>query len=132
MAWRYVSHPIGDGHLVLDGEPSYCHVLDRTRHVEKLCKRGVWLFYNWALWSAPDQAGIGLALEIARAFSGRINLAIRPFDEFAELAIFEPAVPERFVSPVWVVLINGRVHWYVSGLLEAKALIGRIEETIHR
>jgi hypothetical protein len=84
-----------------------------------------WLVLAFAIRSGPDRAQIAVASEIAREFN-RINVGVRPFDEFNE---FETWLPGQAATrgSMWARLSHGELLWTLTrgvGVEELRLLVG--------
>lgn len=115
--------------LLLENEAPYIKALDATPPArEPELDHGVWLILAFAAWSIPDIAAIETALEAAKHFNGRVNLGLRPFDDFEEFANWNPGTAPTS-SPYWILLRDGDKCWEHQGLATVDVLIDAIEST---
>jgi len=105
--------------LVLEGEPDYCHVLATAPNErEPELNEGRWLILLYAAWSGPDRRAITVALSVVQEFHGDVQLGIRQFSDHDEFRKLHPKVKERWRSPVWLILEDGRVREELAGFRE--------------
>src|SRR6266487_3739751 len=100
-----------DGHFAirLQGEPENCHALTMApSDREEELNHGLWLVVVFAVWSGPDRKAIDTALEIGHELGDKVQIGIRPFDRKEELQAWCPEGKIQWVSPIWLVLKDGK------------------------
>lgn len=127
MSYNVTRNENGRPKIVLTDEPPYCHALDAAPPArEPDLNMGVWLVMAFAVWSVPDNVAIQTALDAAKRFGGKLNLGIRPFDDWEELVALCPGLEEDGRSPLWVLLRNGKVCTKRNGILTIDELVEMI------
>jgi hypothetical protein len=117
MAYRVTRDEAGQPHIALTGEPPYCHALDSAPPArEPELGQGLWLVMAFAVWSGPDTAAVQTALDVAKHFSGKLELGVRPFDDPEECGTWGPGLDEDEHGPLWVLLRDGEVCLKRNGL----------------
>ena len=91
-------------------EPSYCHVLPMAPSSrEPALNCGYWMVLLFAVWSAPDITSIDTALAAVEGFNGKIQLGIRPFDQYTEMKAWCPEARGSYRSPIWLLFQEGQM-----------------------
>ena len=123
MSYRVVRDRAGTPELILSGEPAYCHALPaKGTALPPGTKAGRWLLMAFAVWSVPDVAAVQVALDLARSLGGRLNLGLRPYDDPDELRGWCPGVTLEGNGPFWILLRDGRVAGWCTGMRSADEL----------
>lgn len=123
MSYRIQIMPSGLYELLLENEPVYCKTLVMSPlKKEPGLEQDLWLILMFAIWSIPDRACIDLALSVIKEFNGKVLLGIRPFDNHTELNTWCPEVQEKYGSPIWLVLNNGKLLKERVGLCNKEGL----------
>lgn len=109
--------------IVLSGECPSAKPLQMTpKCIEPMLTKGKWLVLAFAVWSAPDRQAIAIALSLAQRLAKRVQVGIRPFDEFKEIQPWCPDMRSTTHSPIWFLLDDGRPVAQREGMLsEAEA-----------
>ena len=97
-------------------EPSYCHALPMapsSREPELNC--GNWIILVFAVWSGPDIASIDTALAAVKKFNGKVQLGIRPFDQYTEIKAWCPQARVSYQSPIWLLFQEGQMVTELHG-----------------
>lgn len=127
MPYQVIRDQNGAPHLILSGEPAYCHALAaNVTAPEPEIGAGQWLLMAFAVWSAPDVAAVQVALELAHSLGGKINLGLRPYDDPEELRGWCPGITPEANGPFWLLLRDGAVCQYRTGIFTADELRGAI------
>ncbi len=126
MTYRVTRNSENRPVLVLEDEPHGKALAAAPAQREPELDQGLWLVMVFAAWSVPDIKAIQVALDVARHFGGRINLGVRPLDNFEENESWLPAAENAGGSPLWIVLNDGRVCMSKHGLLTSQELIDAI------
>jgi hypothetical protein len=114
--------------IALLEEPPYCHALEAAPSArEPELETGVWLVMAFAVWSVPDNAAVQTALDAAKRFGGKVNLGVRPYDDWQELSALCSGVEEDGHSPLWLLLSNGEVRMKRKGVLTVDELVEMIK-----
>lgn len=121
MPYRVIRDQEGVPQLILSGEPAYCHALAANVTAPEI-DAGQWLLLAFAVWSAPDVAAVQVALELARSLDGRLHLGLRPYDDPDELRGWCPGLTPEGNGPFWILLRDGAVRRYRTGLFTADEL----------
>jgi hypothetical protein len=127
MSYKVARNEHGRPGIALTGEPSYCHALvaaPPTREPE--LDTDVWLVMAFAVWSIPDNIAIQTALDVTKHFDGKINLGLRPFDDWEELGAWGPGLEGDGSSPLWVLFRDGEVLMTRNGILTIDELVEAI------
>jgi hypothetical protein len=133
--------------LILDDEPEYVHPLQVIRDSVQGQLDGWWLVVAFAVWHSRDYQAVRAAIDCAKEFDGRFQLAIQPFDNMEELKPWwptddvlqdthlsvrfqeSPAGSEMYMSdeslshPLWLVLKDGSVMHGSAGPRTKKELV---------
>jgi hypothetical protein len=127
--WRET--PDQRAELVLEDEPPYCRVLPSApAEREPELNHGLWLVLAYAAWSGPDRRAIPIALSVAKDFRGEVQLGIREFSDHDEIRRWCPDVKEKWGSPVWLILKNGKLCKELMGYRDSVQLKHALEEVI--
>ncbi|MDP1681562.1 MAG: hypothetical protein Q8L39_07275 [Burkholderiales bacterium] len=93
MSYKVTRDQVGCPRITLTGESAYSHALDAAPSArEPELNTGNWLVMAFAVWSIPDILAIQTALDVAKRFSGKLNLGLRPFDYPEELGAWCPGL----------------------------------------
>lgn len=123
MPYRVIRDQDGAPQLILSGEPAYCHALAANATApEPEIGAGQWLLLAFAVWSGPDVAAVQAALELARSLGGRLHLGLRPYDDPEEMRGWCPGLTLEGNGPFWILLCDGAVRRYRTGLFTADEL----------
>ncbi|BBJ23430.1 hypothetical protein [Candidatus Nitrotoga sp. AM1P] len=129
MSYKVTRDQEGCPSITLTDEPSYAHALDAAPSARELeLNTGNWLVMAFAVWSIPDNLAIQTALDVAKRFSGKLNLGLRPFDDMEEVGTWCPDLEYGGQSPLWVLLRDGEVCLKRSGILAVDELVEVIGE----
>jgi hypothetical protein len=126
MTYRVTRNSEQQPAIVMEDEPYGKALAAAPAQREPELDQGLWLVMVFAAWSVPDINAIQVALDVARHFGGRINLGVRPLDNFEENAAWLPDVKDTGLSPLWIGLNDGRVCMSKHGLLTAQELVDAI------
>jgi hypothetical protein len=127
MSYQVTRDQNGMPNLILSGEPAYCHALGANVKVpEPEIGTGQWLLMAFAVWSAPDVAAVQVALDLARSLGGKLNLGLRPYDDLDELREWYPGITLEGNGPFWILLRDGVVCQYRTGIFTTDELRGAI------
>lgn len=130
MPYRVVRNPDGLPAVVLSGEPPYCRPLAAApTAIEPELGAGHWLILTFAAWSQHDIAAIETALEAVKHFAGEWNLGLRPYTNEAEHDRWCPGLGTDEQSPIWLLLVDGKVREKIGGTLNVQELVAAIEAT---
>ena len=126
MTYRVTRNSEQQPVIVMEDEPYGKALAAAPAQREPELDQGLWLVMVFAAWSAPDINAIQVALDVARHFGGRINLGVRPLDNFDENEAWLPDVQDTGLSPLWIGLNDGRVCMSKHGLLTVQELVDAI------
>ena len=99
--------------------PEYCHALGMApEEIEPNLIKGNWIILLVAVWSGPDRAAVDFALKSMDEMKDKnINLGVRPFNMHSEISKWCAEAKEKWRSPVWLWLKDGKLVDEKSGLL---------------
>ena len=127
MAYRVIREPDGRPAVVLSDEPSYCQALAAAPPaIEPELGTGNWLILVFAAWSQHDIAAIKTAIAAAKHFEGAWNLGLRPYSNEAEHDRWWPGLSADQQSPIWLLLVDGKLSQKIDGTLLLPELIAKI------
>jgi len=131
MSYHVKSLAGGSYKLVFEDEPAYCKALVMSPLAkESELTQGLWLVLLFAVWSVPDRSNIGVALSVVKEFNGKVFLGVRPFDNHDEIKKWCPEVKEKYGSPIWLVMKNGKLLKERTGLYSKEELKNLIQSVI--
>jgi hypothetical protein len=123
MSYQVIRDHNGAPNLILSGEPAYCHVLGANLTAsEPDISIGNWLLMAFAVWSVPDVEAVQVALELAHSMGGKLNLGLRPYDDPDEIHGWVSAVTPESNGPFWILLRDGVVCYYRTGIFTVDEL----------
>ena len=123
MPYQVIRGQKGMHHLILSDEPAYCQALAaNVMPPESEIGAGQWLLMAFAVWSAPDVAAVQVALDLACSLGGKLNLGLRPYDDPDELRGWYPGITPEANGPFWILLRDGIVCQYRTGILTVEEL----------
>ncbi len=91
---------------------------------------GNWIVLAFAVWSGPDIAAIDTALVAAKRFNGKIQLGIRPFDQYTEMKTWCPEARVSYQSPIWLLFQEGQLVAEFHGPQSQEQLIEIIQSQV--
>lgn len=97
------------------------------KELEPELRRGSWIVFNFPVWSVPDRRHIPEVMRLAKRLGRSVRFGIRPYDSEAEFASWCPGAPTGPMSPIWVVLENGRLVDSVVGYLGAPGVADHLQ-----
>ena len=123
----------GSWEIRVENEPEFCRALPmRPQEMETELHVGFWLVLLIAVWSVPDRTAIQQALDAVKPYGGVVKLGIGPFDKHVEISRWIIGVKEKWGSPVWLMLHNGRVLDEKVGLLKQEDITRMIQSSVDR
>jgi hypothetical protein len=137
MAFRLERRGAGQYEFEIEDEPSYVHALPMSLPLlEPRLNSGLWLVVYFPVWSGPERSSVLAAIRAVKGHDGRIQLGVRPFDNYEEIFAWWPtgkdgavAALKEFPSIGWVALHDGKVLYEGAGLkteAEVDELIGQL------
>ena len=82
-----------------------------------------WLVLAFAIWSNSDHEAIQIAVDETKLLSGKIKLAVRPFNVVEEFISWCPEVCKRDGrSPIWILYEEGHIRQTSSGPMTSDEL----------
>jgi len=95
---------------------------------ETLLRSGRWLVLGFAVWSGPDREAIEVAISASKRL-GSARVAVRPFDDHAEFAVWCPGAPQTTRSPIWLLLRDGEFVASRIGTAAVDEIVSFVERT---
>lgn len=96
--------------IELHEKPSYCHALPMAPSSrEPALNCGNWLVLVFAVWSGSDIMSMDTALAAVKGFNGKVQLGVRPFDQYTELKTWCPEARTSYQSPIWLLFQDGQM-----------------------
>ena len=89
---------------------------------------GSWLILLIAVWSGPDLQAVEVAAKIGKDLHCFLAVGIRPFERHSEIELWCPDLREKFGSPIWIFLEDGKKQFEIVGLRTAKEIHEMIEK----
>jgi len=114
--------------LTFTNAPKYIHSLKmKPESKEKELDQGDWLVLSVGAFSVPDIECINVAIDSAVKFGGKVQLGVRPFWDYEEVAKLLPEFKDRTGSPIWIYYRDGKLLWWQDSPLTARELEARLK-----
>lgn len=116
MGYRVTTAEHGRFAIEFEGEPAYCHALEQApKAMEGKLANGKWVVLLFPVWSGPDRLSITTALDVAKFYSGRLQVGVRPVDDYSENEQWCSGLAGVYNTPIWLMIQNGTVQEIRTG-----------------
>lgn len=95
---------------------------------EEMFNAGTWLVVAVPIWSGPCRLAIDDITNAATQLPRGVNVGVRFFDEYEEIAKWLPAAGQSYSTPQWFLLKDGKLIKERFGPLPVEQIVRFIEE----
>lgn len=114
--------------IAAGGFPSVHALAFAPNEREAMLNSGVWLIVAVPIWSGPCRRAIDDVTNFAAQLPPGVNVGVRFFDEYEEIAKWLPAAERSYSTPQWFLLKDGKLIKERFGPLRIEQIRPFIEE----